>query len=57
MAVIVMVPAARVEMVNDADPPIRPAVPRVVAPLRNVIVSPSVIAPPAEVTFAVNVTA
>ena len=54
---IVLVPAASVEMVSDAEPPARGAVPSVVVPRRKVINSPSGGVPPADVTLAVNVTA
>ena len=49
-------PVGSVDVVKVAFPPLRAAVPRAVAPLLNVISSPSGGVPPAEVTVAVNLT-
>jgi hypothetical protein len=53
VAFIVKVPAASVEVLRLAEPPLRVPVPKVVDPFRNVTVSPS---GGAGVTTAVNVT-
>src|ERR1017187_6595632 len=50
------VPPVNVEIGNAADPPLSEAVPSVVVPCRNVIVSPSGGAPWLELTVAVKVT-
>lgn len=56
LAVILLVPADRPDVVSEAEPAVSGAVPIVTPALRKVINSPSGGVPPAEVTVAVNVT-
>lgn len=56
LAVILLVPAGRADVANEAEPPASGAVPIATPPLRNVINSPSGGTPPVAVTLAVNVT-
>jgi hypothetical protein len=56
LAEMLLDPAGSVEVVNEAVPAVRGAVPRVEPPRRNVISSPFGGVPPAEVMVALNVT-
>lgn len=56
LAVMLLVPADRADVVNEAEPAVSGAVPSVVPALRKVISSPFGGVPPGEVTVAVNVT-